>query len=453
MRKTRKSTFLLLAALMLMISACSNSSGGSGGGSGSDGAQSGNQNGTDNSGTTNPPKNKDTFTITISDKIEHGIVTADKETAKKNEKVELTITPENEYELSSICIISSDESKKYLTGRGNSIIVNMPEDDITIAATFDLPPNTLLTTLPAGTDGTAGEEWTYVLLGDYPQTVKAKDITVNDERYIIRGKYKYMQGSDDAWYYKCKQEHSIFDRTYTYSDGTEVTKDDKDKEQYFKVEPIKWRVLTDDYNDKKLLLAEKALFWSLFDNWSSNTRIINNTTVYPNNYEYSYVRERLNDEFLNTAFSKKAQKQICDTLVINDVESTLPTNYSTLVEPDNISYVLPKDGKNDYVCSDTTDKIFLLSMKEVTTVDYGFDTKLNVDFEEESTKAHSSTDYFLATIGFDNNYAEDWFLRSPYSGTLSWGNSKYGICSVSKKNISVFSVHVKVGVVPALCVE
>lgn len=460
MRKTRKGAFLLLAALMLMISACSNSSGGSGGGSDGSSSSSGNQTDSGNSGTSNTSNLKDVYSITISENIKHGSVAADKETAKKDDYVNLTITPESEYVLTSICVISSDGNKKYLSGRKDFIEIKMPEDDITITATFDLPPNTLLKELSAGTDGTAGKEWTYVLLGDYPQTVKAKDVTVDEERFFIRGYNKYMKGSDGAWYFKCEQQHYLVKDNYTYSDGSEVTREDKGTYNYFKVEPIKWRVLTEDYNGKKLLLAEKVLFPCLFDNWNGETRIIDNKTVYQNNYEYSNVRQLLNKEFLEAAFSVAAKEQICNTLVVNNVESTLLYNYSSDIDYNDND--IPKDGKNDYVCPDTTDKIFALSVKEATNPDYGF-YKLSDEFSgwNSSPLSHLNalqrdvTDYYLSQDGNGNLGGTSWYLRSPFFKTGIFPNRGNEGCiyNVDRDSIEGTGVHFKIGVLPALCVE
>ena len=296
-------------------------------------------------------------------------------------------------------------------------------------------------------------------MGDYPQTVKAKAVTVDEERYFKMGKNKYMKGSDGAWYFKCKQKQYDNGKKYTYSDGSEVSSEDKGTYNYFKVEPIKWRVLTEDYDGKKLLLAEKILFYCLFDNWNSETRIIDDKTVYQNNYEYSNLRQLLNKDFLEAAFSMAAKEQICNTLVVNNVESTLPYNYSS-----DIDYYyddVPKDGKNDYVCPDTIDKIFALSVKEATNPDYGF-YKLSDEFSAMypsplmylNALERDITDYYLSQYGYRSIFTS-WHLRSPFfkTGVFPDRGNEGCVYHVQKNKIFGTYVHTDTGVLPALCVE
>ena len=70
---------------------------------------------------------------------------------------------------------------------------------------------------------------------------------------------------------------AFFESDYVYSDGTTVGKGGT-SEKYFKVEPVKWRVLTDNYSGKKLLLAEDILIAKRFDDLR-------------NNYKESEIRE------------------------------------------------------------------------------------------------------------------------------------------------------------------
>ena len=63
------------------------------------------------------------------------------------------------------------------------------------------------------------------------------------------------------------------------------------------VEPIKWRILSEDY-ETLYLMSTKALDAQIF----STTN---------NNYKESNIRAWLNDVFLNKAFTPAAQKKIC----------------------------------------------------------------------------------------------------------------------------------------------
>ncbi|MBQ7159828.1 MAG: HAMP domain-containing protein, partial [Treponema sp.] len=112
-----------------------------------------------------------------------------------------------------------------------------------------------------GTNGTAGTNATYVYFGDWPQTIKAESVTVDETKTIVKGANTYYLGSDNYYYARCKENG--YNANYKYSDGTYVKKlpqksDELESIKYFKVEPIKWRVLKEE-NGKSLLLAENIL--------------------------------------------------------------------------------------------------------------------------------------------------------------------------------------------------
>lgn len=81
------------------------------------------------------------------------------------------------------------------------------------------------------------------------------------------------------------------------------------------------------------------------------------------------------------------------------------------------SYCDPYDNEHerDYTCLDTTDKIFLLSIKEISS--YGFMS--NVKKTDEG-RIRLATDYAMAnhlTYSYDSfrfNYSGGYWLRSPY---------------------------------------
>ena len=228
---------------------------------------------------------------------------------------------------------------------------------------------------------------------------------------------------------------------------------------YFKVEPIKWRVLTDDYNGYTLLLAENSLLDCRFYDYVYN-RQINGKVVYPNNYEHSRVRAFLNGlsyttgsadnsyqttnseflqkGFLQTAFSKAAQKVIVPTLVDNSTQSTTDVNWTQ-----------PSAAR--YVCSNTTDKIFLLSEKEITTPEYGF----SLSTQSNASRTRNATDYL--ELASEMPYSDwitgrYWWLRSPF-------DSEYaddGSCVrqvLYDGNIEEYDyINDCIDVVPALCI-
>ncbi len=291
--------------------------------------------------------------------------------------------------LSTVNYIGSETQKNSRT-----ITINETGNDYFENATWNY---ILYTMLPPETDGTAGTSGTYVLFGEWPQTIKAADVEIEEGDSKTVGMYTYYKGTDGEWYAKLPEKAK--EENYTYSNGTSVAQGGTSY-KYFKVEPIKWRVLTSEYNGnlRKLLFAERVLInFAYYDTTSERT--INGATVYPNNYKESRVRaflnglsynasESTNDDydgngFLQTAFTSSEQNCIATTTVYNNLTST-------------------GDDANSYVCANTEDKIFLLS--KVEAIAY---------FSVESYRNRNVTDFSIANgIRLDNGSAY-WWLRSP----------------------------------------
>ena len=304
------------------------------------------------------------------------------------------------------------------------------------------------TTLTNYTSSHAPEgTWTYVEFGDWPQTILKGDVKVDETKSKEMGMFTYYLGDDGNHYVKA--EEKAYEAGYKYSDGSDVNQKDESgspSTQWFKVEPIVWRVLTEDYKDpdgnstgNALLLAEKILTGGVRYYVDTSTRPItgagtkegNPNTVYPNNWQYSTIRAWLNGSyeekdsqlktytgkgFLQTAFTQSAQTLIADTTVDNSAASTNPASNS---EEWN-------SGKNEYACGKTTDKVFLLSEAEATTgahlkekditdEDYGFDEYWWAG--TGNTRIRVTTDYAKATGAYQGDssagYDGLWWLRSP----------------------------------------
>lgn len=229
-------------------------------------------------------------------------------------------------------------------------------------------------------------EGDYIYFGEYPQTIKSADVTVGD---VADGDGYYL-GSDGARY--AKVAAYPYGSDYTFSDGSAVTRGNT---YYFKVEPIRWRILSED-GGSAFILADGIVANHYYHHTSFDTTI-EGETVYANNYKHSDIRAWLNGEFLNAAFGEIAQSLIKTTEVDNSV-------YSTGYSP------------NKYACENTFDKVFLLSYREVTDSAYGFESssrtydtarRMTVSDYARSTGARmdTSSDYF--GCGY-------WWLRSPY---------------------------------------
>ena len=215
--------------------------------------------------------------------------------------------------------------------------------------------------------------------GEYPQTAKASWVKVGGVQ-DCRGYYK---GSDGCYYAKT------------------------DCGDCFKVEPIQWRAFPEK-NGAVLLLCERVLDSHIFD-------------AFYNDYEKSAVRAWLNGEFLSRAFTASEKGRILVTKVDNSPEST-------------------GDVPNYSACPNTDDKVFLISVKEATSVALGFDA---APFSC-AARVRQPTDYAKERGAFSH-----WLLRSPDGG---------GYCSIVKKVdaggcISVYRVkggYDGYGIVPAL---
>ena len=163
---------------------------------------------------------------------------------------------------------------------------------------------------------------------------------------------------------------------------------------YFKVEPIKWRVLEEADGTYTLLseyIIDKQAFYPSRDN-----RTIGDQTIYANNYEHSTIREWLNNAFYNKAFSSQEKGSILTTLVDNSASTTLSST-------------------NPYFSNNTRDKVYLLSYQEARSSAYGFSTSTN----SSSTRRAVTTDYARAVGAYMNTLTSyygngNWWLRSPY---------------------------------------
>jgi len=247
----------------------------------------------------------------------------------------------------------------------------------------------------------------YLYFGEYPQTIKADSVTITSTQ-DSRG---YYLGSDGFYYAKVTADPN--NSGYTFSTGASVT---DGITYYFKVEPIRWRMLSED-GDTALILCDSIIANRRYDDSY-------------NNYRDSEIREWLNATFYETAFSELQREIILTTTVDNSVYST---GYSS----------------NPYACENTNDKIFLLSYREVTNSAYGFAS----DFSTYDTARRMQTSDYSRARGvcmgtsssdYGNGY---WWLRSPGI------NFSYCARSVSIAGTVGYNYDVNysnLGVVPAL---
>ena len=399
----------------------------------------------------------------------HGTVTANNASANYGDTVTLTIRPADGYALKTLAYTPQGGASISIGGSGNTRTFTMPAKNVTVSATFNAINysvnfgtivNGRVTASPAtatvgtiitlsstpnagynfvsytvrGADGTtvsvADGKFTMpasnvtvtatflVTFGLWPQTVKASTVDINESESKTVGEFTYYKGSDGQWYARLS-------------------------DKYYKVEPIKWRVLTTSYNEK-LLLAESVLVAKCYAESS-------------NNYQNSEIRKWLNSNaksaansdhggsggFLKTAFTDAERAKIADTSVDNDDRSTLPDNYYSL--DTHVRDYFWNNGYNKYASdTNTTDKVFLLSEQEVTTRAYGFDVYSAYKGDGTHTgsaRIRQTTDYVNAS-----GLPCCWWLRSPYYS----GGGFVRLVDDYGKTLVYCDVDQRLGVVPAL---
>lgn len=248
-------------------------------------------------------------------------------------------------------------------------------------------------------------KWSYIYFGNYPQTEVTGEALTDA---IINASY---DSDDNAWvgdtkYHRIKKKdanHKSYFGSKTY--------------RYFKWEPIKWRVLKSE-GDTLFVISDKALDCREYnDKYKKVT------------WRTCTLRKWLNNTFYETAFLKKEQSAI----VAKKVDNLNNQSYNT------------KGGK------DTSDKIYLLSIAEVVSEEYGFCGT----YSTSSVSRRMATTDFAHAIGAGANgskFEENciWWLRSP--GRLS--NCAASIDYYGYTYRTGYSVDFKAaGVVPVLHIK
>ena len=260
-----------------------------------------------------------------------------------------------------------------------------------------------------------GTTYDIVTFGTFPQSEKDSTVSITSESKIV-GSFTYYKGDDNEWYAELNSK-------------------------YYKVEPIKWRVLTTNYDHdgnastpgKKLLFAENILINKPYDDDS-------------NSYADSTIRNYLKGDFLTIAFTQAEQDAIAATIVVNNAESTNPDGNATLWN----------NGANQNAGDPTEDTIFLLSEQEATKAEYGFGAYNECKGDgthNDSTRIRMTTAFAKANGAWQSStygYGGCWWLRSPNCSNSNDARDVDGNGDAYYKD-RVYSD--SVGVVPALCLN
>ena len=280
-------------------------------------------------------------------------------------------------------------------------------------------------------NGVPNENGNYILFGEYPQTIKSASVNITK----VKDDRGYYLGSDGCYYAKVESDPYSYD--IRFSDGSLVF---SGMVYYFKVEPIRWRILSED-GESAFVFCDSIIASMAFQ---SDCYAVGNeyyTTAngapegtYANNYEYSAVRAWLNSQFYNTAFNYLQQQIILTTQVDNSATSTGYEN-------------------NPYVCEDTYDKVFIPSIEEVTNSVYGFSPySSTLDLSRRLLKNDYAVASGLAAAYEQKVYSQNgwWMLR--YGDFNSY--SVFGVYSDGNASFSDFEVfETMFGVVPAMWIQ
>ncbi len=335
---------------------------------------------------------------------------------------------------SSILGIHKQIKIHYTTQNGSSKIAQFEH-------LFYIAAKDSLTTKPIEID-----EWHYKF-GDFPQTIAEHQ---EDSFYTETPVYNdcWYLGNDGYFYEKC------IENAYTepgelvsvvYSNRTDVQPLSNNSSKYFKVEPIKWDVVTffEEEENVKIFTTETILNGNIPYYIDEQDRTISEQTIYPSNYKYSTLRAYLNgcyeaDDtqvqtyknkgFLQKAFTSEAQEKILKKPVDNSVESGIYYYGSSQ------THVLG----STYTCPDTEDKItaFCLSRYSLLAGNPNMLKKLY------------ATDYAKAnhTIMTVNSQVGEAWLRTPIEKTYAT------ITSVVRAEASASIVTDRRGIIPMLYV-
>ncbi len=272
-------------------------------------------------------------------------------------------------------------------------------------------------------DGNAVENGGYVQFGHYPQTLldaknDADTITTLEKlasEFLLEGEKIPMgweiadtnaENSEDImWYIDIESGDSMYRGVYYSKGRNHITLDGSfgealpyqnengyrtDTVYWFKYEPIMWQVVAETEGDMTLVCKSLIDAQDFYSGYSSED-VPTDKEVHPNNYEYSTIRQWLNDSFLNTAFDEVTYSMLCDVDVDNSAASTGNAN-------------------NIYACGNTKDKAFLLSVADLAT--YSMNTA------DAATKALTDYAKYQGAENSENGNGNYW-LRSPIDATSS----------------------------------
>ena len=273
--------------------------------------------------------------------------------------------------------------------------------------------------LPTAENSQRWTSYKYYVNGEKADYMWYQDITYGGERY--RGVYYTALRPDKTAKWTSTKYYQSTNNVY----GTSSTV------YWFKYEPIKWRVLSNDATTgSSFVVCDMVLDAQAFYTDTAD-RTINNVNIHENNYEYSTIRTWLNATFYETAFDN-FQRQLVMTTNVDNSQGT--TN----------------SAPAKYCSNNTNDKVFLLSYADANSM-----TKANR--QRQATAYARSQGTRHDTDGIKDTY---WMLRSPNQKGATDDNSvEHSTVSYIKNEgtlyggTGAFVVNSYLGVVPAMNIK
>lgn len=210
-------------------------------------------------------------------------------------------------------------------------------------------------TLEAFWKPTLSDDGKTITYGLYPQT------NVNDSS-LIAALDVLTSPESNGWYlyngdYYAKVSATPLSSNYYFDNRTKIV---SGTTYWFKCEPITWNVLSNT-NSEYYILSSVLLDHQCYYNYRNSTfyRTIDGETICPSNYEYSDIRNWLNNDFYNSALTLGYHYSYIQTTIVDNSAATT------------------KSSSNSYVCNNTQDKVFLPSYQDYINSNYGFRTDLS----------------------------------------------------------------------------
>ncbi|MGN0153936.1 MAG: DUF6273 domain-containing protein [Lachnospiraceae bacterium] len=234
-------------------------------------------------------------------------------------------------------------------------------------------------------------------------------------------------------YYPIQEpDENSWERPFTDEDGTKYARlswyNDNSGEggaDYFKYEPIKWRVLAVNGNEA-LLVSDVCLDIRCYYKGYAASWDISDIRKWLNAYdEYDINHNCVNQctSFINEAFSSEEQEAILTSTVVNNACEEYGTGS----------------------CQDTQDKIFLLSAEEITNSLYGFSDNGETS---DKTRFRKGSDYVYMS---NAESVQEWWLRA---GDSAGGENMPETLSVKRDgSISCRYIGNDLGICPALYID